>query len=195
MKDSLKELKPWQAFKTFAILFSFVVNFIFVIVLLLAVPLLLPIVKDAVSPLVQGLDQSFVEMNEASIIRTISVSDFIPIDFIVPLDTDSVVILTEDVTLQDYPITMNMSSLVMQGGGGYVNGTVTLVLPAGLPLPVALNLDVPVQNEVPVNLDVAIDIPLNETELNTPFTRLHHLFGPLVDQLDRIPDDLGGMVR
>jgi len=195
MKDMLKDLKPWQAFKTFAIIFSFIFNFVFLVVLLLALPLLLPIVHDVVNPLVGGLDQSFVEMNEASIIRTINVSDTIPIDFIVPLVTNSVVTLTQDVILQDYPMTMNMSSLVMQGGGGYVNGTVTLVLPAGLLLPIALNLDVPVQNTVPVDLEVGIDIPLNETELTIPFTRLHHLFGPLLDQLDQIPDDLGGLVK
>ena len=184
MKDFLLKLKPWQAFKTFAIIFSFTVNFVLLIVLLATLPQILPLVNGAVKPLVSGLDQSFVEMNEASIKRTIEVSDTVPIDFNLPLYTDSIVTLTQDVTLGDYPITM-----ILPGGGGYINGNVTLVLPAGLPLPVSLGLDVPVQSRIPVNLNVEVDIPLDETELSVPFTRLHHLFGPLVDQLDQIPED------
>jgi len=184
MKDFWWQQKPWQAFKNFALLFSFVINLILLVVLLLALPRILPLVNEVAKPIVGGLNQSFVEMNSASITRTIVVSDIIPIDFNLPLRTHTAVTLTENVVLGDYPITM-----VLPGGGGQINGNVTLVLPAGLPLPVALNLNVPVRNQIPVKLNVAVNIPLNETELGAPFTRLQNLFGPLVEQLDKVPAD------
>jgi hypothetical protein len=184
MDEFLKRFKPWQAFKNLAVIFSFVVNLVVVIALLLILPLIKPLVTEMVKPLVGGLNASFVEMNRASIRRTISVQDTIPIEFTVPLDTTSTVILSQDVVLNDHPI-----SMVLPGGGGYINGNVTLVLPAGLELPVALALDVPVKEDIPVDLEVAVEIPLRETELRTPFTRLEGLFGPLVDQLDRFFPD------
>jgi hypothetical protein len=184
MNDFLKRFKPWQAFKNVAVIFSFVANLGLIIALLLLLPLIKPLIDGTVKPLVGGLNQSFVEMNQASIRRTISVHDTIPIEFTVPLDTDSTVVLSKDVVLGDHPI-----SMVLPGGGGYINGNVTLVLPAGLELPVALALDVPVKEDIPVDLEVAVEIPLRETELSTPFARLEGLFGPLVDQLNRyFPD-------
>ena len=55
------EGKPWEAFKSFAIIFSFVLNFILVIVLLLIAPLIFPVIlNNAVEPIVSGLNDSFV---------------------------------------------------------------------------------------------------------------------------------------
>jgi hypothetical protein len=180
MDDFVKRLKFWQAFKNVAILFSFILNLGLVVAVLLILPQIKPLITGTVKPLVGGLHGSFVEMNQASIKRTISVQDSIPIEFTVPLDTTSTVILSEDVVLGDHPITM-----VLPGGGGYINGNVTLVLPAGLELPVAMALGVPVKEDIPLDLQVAVEIPLRETELSGPFSRLEGLFGPLVDQMDR----------
>jgi hypothetical protein len=180
MNDFLKRMKPWQAFKNVAVVFSFVVNFVLVIALVLILPLIKPLVSGTIRPLVTGLNESFVEMNAASIKRTISVQDTVPIEFTVPLDTTSTVVLSEDVVLGDHPITM-----VLPGGGGYINGNVTLVLPAGLELPVVLALDVPVKEDIPFDLNVSVDIPLRETELSAPLARLEGLLGPLAEQLDR----------
>ncbi len=190
MNEFIRKRKPWQAFKNFALIFSFTVNLILVIVLVLVLWQVLPLVNGLVKPLVGGLNQSFVEMNDASIKRTIEVSEEIPIDFMLPLYTPTVVTLTKDVTLGDYPITM-----ILPGGGGQINGNVTLVLPQGLELPIQLGLDVPVQSQVPVNLQVSVDIPLDETELNAPFTRLENLFGPLVEQLDKVPETSSALVQ
>jgi hypothetical protein len=180
MDDLPKRYKPWQAFTNLAVIFSFVVNLVLIIALLLILPLIKPLMTGTVKPLVGGLHASFVEMNQASIRRIVSVQDMIPIEFTVPLDTTSTVILSKDVVLGDHPITM-----VLPGGGGYINGNVTMVLPAGLELPVALTLDVPVKEDIPLNIEVSVEIPLRETELSGPFARLEGLFGPWVDQLER----------
>lgn len=173
--------KPWQAFKTFAILFSFVVNFILIIVLLLVAPLILPIVGEIAVPIVGGLNQSFVDMGEARILRTIVVDDSIPISFELPVSTETTVELTEPVPLT-VPATM-----VLPGGGGVINGTVSLDIPAGTSLPIALDMLVPVENSIPVQLDVAVDIPLNETELGQPFGDLQAIFTPLDALLSNLP--------
>lgn len=183
MRKFLWDGKPWQAFKTFAIIFSFVMNLVLLLVLLIAAPLLLPIVNQIVAPLVGGLNQSFVDMSSATISRTIQVEDKMPINFTLPLNTETSVTLTDDVPLQNVPTTFNLP-----GGGGTINGSVSLTLPRGVSLPVQLDLDVPVDQEIDVALAVDVDIPLQETELGTPFTRLEALFGPLDNLVRGLPD-------
>jgi hypothetical protein len=182
MKSWLWSGKPWQAFKTFAILFSFTINFVLIIVLLLVAPLILPIVGQIAVPIVGGLNQSFVDMGDARIVRVINVNDTIPISFDLPLSTETNVRITQAVPLS-VPATM-----VLPAGGGVINGTVSLSLPAGTTLPVALDLLVPVDQEIPVQLDVEVDIPLDETELGQPFGDLQAIFTPLDDLLTDLPN-------
>lgn len=174
MNKFLWDGKPWQAFKTFAIIFSFIMNFVLLLVLLIAAPLLLPIVNQVVTPLVGGLNQSFEDMSTATISRTIEVQDTIPINFTLPLNTQTSVTLTDDVQLSGVPTTF-----ILPGGGGVINGSVSLTLPRGVALPVQLDLDVPVDQEIDVALAVGVQIPLQETELGAPFNQLKALFSPL----------------
>jgi len=174
--------KPWQAFKTFAILFSFTMNVILLIILLVAAPLILPIVNSVARPIVGGLNESFVDMSSATISRTIEVNDTIPINFTLPLNTTTNVVIIDNVPLQGVP-----AQFILPAGGGSINGQVYLDLPAGLQLPVQLNLEVPVDQQIPVALAVDVQIPLSETELGGPFQRLRGLFEPLDEMLDRLP--------
>ncbi len=175
------QARPWQAFKNFAILFSFVVNVVLLLVLLLALPLLIPIVHTIARPLVSGLTQSFVQMGDASIVRTIHVDDSIPVVFSLPLQQDTSVTLTDDV-----PLTVP-ATFMLPGGGGTINGTVVIQLPAQTSLPVALDITVPVSTTIPVQLDVGVDIPMQETELAGPFNALRGLFEPLDRLLRGLP--------
>lgn len=183
MNKHLWDGKPWQAFKTFAIIFSFVMNLVLLLVLFAAAPLILPIVNDVVNPIVGGLNDSFVDMNEATIRRTIPVSDTIPVVMTVPLQTDTNVRVVEAVPLENVPAQFRLPN-----GGGMINGTVSLNLPEGLVLPVALDLQVPISETLPVQMDVEAVIPLNETELGSPFSQLQGIFSPLNDLLERLPN-------
>lgn len=174
--------KPWQAFKTVAIIFSFAVNLVVLIVLLAILPLILPIVDSIAKPLVGGLNDSFVDMSEATISRTIEVKDTLDIAFTLPLETETVVRVTQPVPLVSIP-----ARFVLPGGGGFINGAVTLDLPANLELPVFLSLEVPVEQTIPVELSVSVDIPLSETELGKPFNTLVGLFTPLDQAIDSLP--------
>jgi hypothetical protein len=175
--------KPWQAFKTFAIIFSFALNVVVLILLLAILPLVLPLVDSVVKPLVGGLNDSFVDMSEATISRTIEVNDEMDIAFTLPLSAETSVRVTQAVPLTNIPATF-----VLPGGGGQINGLVSLNLPQNLELPVALNLEVPVDQTIPVNLAVSVDIPLNETELGQPFNTLVSLFSPLDRLIKNLPD-------
>lgn len=181
MRSALWQNKPWQAFKSFAIIFSFVVNLVLIIVLLLIAPIILPIVGQIVNPLVGGLTDSFVEMGAASIKQTIVVDDQIPIQFTLPLEQQTNVVLAAPV-----PLSVG-AQVLLPNGGGIINGTVDLQLPEGLVLPVFLSLNVPVSQTVPVLLNVDVDIPLSQTELGVPFTRLEGLFTPLDGLLSGLP--------
>jgi hypothetical protein len=174
--------KPWQAFKTFAIFFSFIMNLVFLVVLLVAAPLIIPIVAEIASPIVGGLNSSFVDMNAASIERTIQVDDNLEIAFTLPVETNTDVVVVQEVPLEGVP-----AQFVLPGGGGAINGRVYLSLPEGLTLPVRLDLDVPVNQTIPVQLAVAVDIPLSDTELGAPFARLQSLFQPLDALLRGLP--------
>ena len=180
--DRLKKMKPWQAFKTFAILFSFAVNLVLLIVLFLAAPLIIPIVSEIANPIVGGLNDSFVDMSTATISRKIEVNDEMGIAFTLPLETTTNVLIVENVPLEGIP-----AQFVLPDGGGEINGRVFLSLPEGLELPVYLSLDVPVDQTIPVALSVDVDIPLSETELGGPFNKLRALFEPLAKLLGGLP--------
>ncbi len=184
--------KPWDAFKTFAILFSFTLNLTLLIVLLAVAGLIIPIVNDVVEPIVGGLNDSFVQMSEATIEQEIAIDTTMPISFVLPLEQSTTVVLTEDVPLS-VP-----ANFVLPGGGGEINGQVTIVMPAGMQLPVAMKMEVPVDQTIPVQMTVPVEIPLAETELGGPFFKLRALFGPLNDLLVNLPssnEEVGERVK
>jgi len=183
MKSWFENGKPWQAFKNFAIIFSFVMNFIMLLVLLVAAPLILPGINAIAGPLVGGLSDSFVDMSNATISQTIPLDTEMPIGFSLPLSTTTNVIITQEVPLQEVPAEF----IITGGGDGFISGQVYLSLPEGLALPVALDLTVPVSETVPVVMDVPVEIPLNETDLGTPFNTLKRLFTPLDTLIQKLP--------
>jgi hypothetical protein len=195
----------WQgklpnAFWRAAVLFSFMVNLVLVLVVAVLALMVFQIKDGVVQPLVGGLHTSFNQMDAAHIVTTILVSDTIqvndtiqvhdtlPVVFDLPLATNTQVTLTQDTPIHNTTV--------------YLNGLpvpTDIVLPAGTPLHIALNLtvpvsqtvpvvlDVPVQLTVPVRLTVPVDIPLDQTQLHTPFTNLANLVGPYNELLSEAP--------
>jgi len=178
----------WEAFKTVAILFSLLVNLALIAVLIFLATQIAPI-KDAIAePLIDGLHASFVGLDKATIDRIIPVRETIPVQFTLPLEQNTTVVLTAPVPLQAY------AQFNLPGGGGTINGMVSLQLPQGMSLPVALDLAVPVDTTLPVSLDVRAVIPLEETQLHDPLENLRRLLDPIVRGLDNLPDDSGALL-
>lgn len=139
--------------------------------------------KDLVqNQLIGGLYYSFYLMNEASIDTTIQVQDNIPIGFDLAINQTTVVVLTEDTFIEGARVTLST------GGLNIVQAPTDITLPAGTNLPVHLNLVVPVNTTVPISLNVPVHIPLDQTELNTPFLLLQEVVSPYYDCLSGLPD-------
>lgn len=183
-----------------AIIFSFIINLILVLVLVGAVVFIFPIRNAIAVPLIGGLYDNFILMNEATIradvpvndriqvVDTIIVSDTLPVVFDLPLETDTTVTLVESTPIQGATIFLNGQPL-----------PINIVLPQGTPLKIRLGLTVPVSQtvpvilnvpvnlDVPVKLNVGVNIPLKQTELNVPFTNLAEIVKPYNDLLNQTP--------
>lgn len=171
--------------KNFMIIFSFIVNLVLIIVLVVLGLLIFDIKNNIAQPLIGGLHSSFVGLDESTIDYTIPVRDRIPVVLNIPLETETVVVLTE-------PVPLTVSAVINLPGVGVLNNAqVNLQLPEGLELPVMLDLNVPVDEEIDVALDVRAVIPIAETQLHDPITNLRLLFEPLARGLHNLPSDFG----
>lgn len=175
-----------NAIKGFMILFSFIVNLVLIIVVVVLALTIFDIKNNIAAPLLNGLHSSFVGLDEATIDWTIPVRDTIPVVLNIPLQTDTVVTLTDPVPLA---VTANIT---LPGVGVLNNATVNLTLPEGLPLPVRLDLNVPVNEDLDIELDVRAVIPISQTQLHDPINNLRLNFEPLVRALGNLPNDFGG---
>jgi len=165
------------------VIYSFIVSIVLVVVLAVLLLLIFDIKRNIAQPLVGGLHSSFIGLNEATIDWTIPVRGEIPLDLNIPLQTQTIVTLSNDV-----PLTLNA---IINLNNTPLPAQVDLSLPAGTELNVFLDLIVPVQQTVPVSLDVRAVIPLQATQLHDVATNLRLLFEPLAVGLYNLPEDFG----
>lgn len=167
------------------VIFSFIVNIVLVIVVIGLLLFLFDIKNNIAQPLVTGLHSSFVGLDQATIDWTIPVRADIPVNLDIPLKTNTVVTLTEDVPL-------TVVAQIYASGLTVTNATVYLTLPTGTNLPVALDIPVEVRDQtLPVSLDVRAVIPLEQTQLHDVADNLRLLFEPLAVGLTNLPSDFG----
>lgn len=170
------------AFKNFAIIFSFIVNVILVLVLLISPFPTLVVVNGFVEPLLGDLDNAFAALGDTKIETNVDLQQPLDIQFDLPLEQDTNVVLTEPVPLQAN------ATFFLPGGGGSINGTVSLSLPEGMQLPVSLSLLVPVETTIPVTMDVPVEIQLDEAGMGPAIEQLRGVFEPLNEMLDLLPN-------
>jgi hypothetical protein len=176
----------WQgklapAFWTITGIISITVNIILIVALILIGQQLFALNAIVEDNLIGGLHSNFVAMDEATIVTTVNVEDTIPVQFDLPVKTNTTVILTE-------PTQIKNASVVIATGILDINAPADIVLPAGLELPISLDITVPVDKEVPVVLTVPVNIPLNQTELHEPFVGLREVVEPYKVLLGDLPD-------
>ncbi|HHS98333.1 MAG TPA: hypothetical protein ENK08_10680 [Chloroflexi bacterium] len=196
----------WRTFLDVATVFSFVFNVILLLVLLLSVPSLACLNDRALKPMLSELDAAFASLGEATIHAQVEVNQPMgirfdlplnqPLDlnFDLPISQQTVVVLTAPVPLTDVPARFNLP-----GGGGVINGTVSLSLPPGMQLPVRLDMVVPVQKTIPIQMTVPVsqtipvqmtipvEIQLGEAGLNPVVERLRSVFSPLRAATEEVP--------
>lgn len=167
-------------FWTATAIFSLVVNVILVIVVVVLLTQVFAIKSAIQTGLIDPLYENFVRMDEARIQTTVTVETSVPAKFDLPLSTDTTVILSQDTAISNANVDINTGSLTL-------NAPADIILPAGTNLPIHLTLSVPVDQQIPVSLTVPVDIPLNQTELHTPFVGLRDTVAPYRDLLNQIP--------
>ena len=204
-----------EKFQNFAITFSFIVNAVTIFLLLVgsvpAAQTAFTLKADTVEPLLNDLDAAFVELGESEIVTDIQIDEQVniafdlpldqplPIDFPLPIQQDTAVMLTQRVPLYNLPATF-----VLPGGGGQINGTVSLALPAGMYLPIRLDMSVPVTSTIPVRMTVPVDqqvpirmtvpvrINLGESGLQPAVDDLRRAIQPISATVQSLPDGIGG---
>jgi hypothetical protein len=207
-----EEKSRWERYKDRAIVFSFIVNAGTIVVLVLggfpAIQVGLFAKDQTVEPLLSDLDAAFVQLGESEIVTDIDIDEEVDIRFNLPLDQpldidfpltiqqNTIVVLTEPVPLVA-PATFNLP-----GGGGSINGTVSLSLPTGMRLPIRLDMTVPVQSTIPVRLNVPVDqkvpirmtvpvnIKLGESGLDPAVQALRKTFMPVGDIVYGLPNSM-----
>jgi len=172
-----------------AVALSVIFNVIFFIVIVLLVIFIFNLKTGIIQPLVNNLYGSFVGLDQAQILTTIKVQDTVPVKLTIPLQTQTTVTLTGDV-----PVHAN-ATFSLPGGGGTINGSVSIVLPTGLKLPVALDLTVPVNDKLPVSLNVPVNIRIQDTQLNDPIAQLQNTLKPYVRLLGNLPNSWADVPR
>ncbi len=176
----LEKIGP--AFWTITGLVSLTINIVLLIVLVAIGSQLFTLKQMVKDQLLGGLYQNFTLMDQASIRTTIPVETSVPAKFDLPLSTDTIVTLTDNVFIDNAYVSLDT-------GGLHISGAVTdITLPVGTKLPVHLDLTVPVDQQIPVKLNVAVDIPLKQTELHKPFVGLQNVISPYYSLIDQTPN-------
>lgn len=202
----------WNAFRDIAIIFSFAVNFVLVVVLLVvSIPALRAVFAlktGLVEPLLSDLDSAFVDLGQATIDTAVQIDEPIPIQFDLPLDQplpiDFQLPIEQDTTVVlNAPVPLYMPARFnLPGGGGSINGSVSLSLPAGMQLPIRLSMLVPVSQTIPVRMNVPVNqtipirmvvpvhIKLGEAGLDPVVQELRGAIQPTKLQIESLPDGL-----
>ncbi len=183
----------WQgrvapAFWTLGSGLSILLNIILLVALVVVSRELFTLKSLVQDQLLGGLYYNFILMDQATIESDIIVDDRIPVQFDLPVKTNTVVTLTENTPIR--AATVSLST----GGLNIINAPTDIILPAGTRLPIALDIVVPVDTTIPVRLVVPISIPLAETELHEPFVGLQEVVSPYYDLLAPLPNSWSGVL-
>ncbi len=162
----LKQAGAQPLFWYAAIGLSLIINVILVVALL-SMAGKINSLKTTVNGLLNGLYGNFIGMDNASISTTITVEAQVPVNFMLPIQQNTDVTLTENLAIPK-------AYVVINSGGLSINAPASITLPAGTNLPIALNIAVPIQFTVPLTLQVPVNIPLSQTGLHQPLTELQN---------------------
>lgn len=174
--------KIGPAFWTVSSIISIVFNLFLIAVVILLARQLFSLKQILSDQLIGGLYNNFVLMDQASIQTTIPIDTTVPAKFNLTLDKDTVVTLTKDTQIQNARVSLYT-------GGLTINSAPTnITLPAGTNLPVHLKMVIPVNQKIPVKLNVDVNIPLDQTELHTPFVGLQAVLKPYSTLLKQTPN-------
>jgi hypothetical protein len=169
--------KARYAYWDVAAALSLIVNAVLLALLVITVRQVQQLKQTISTGLLGGLYRNFVDMDQASITTTIHVNAQVPLNFTLPVQENTTVVLTQNVTIPSAYVVINSQTL-------NISAPARVTLPSGTNLPIALNLGIPVQVSVPISLQVPVNIPLASTGLHGPFTGLQRAIRPYYCMLE-----------
>lgn len=177
-----RPFKFLPAFWTITGAISLGVNLLLIVVIVALGAQVFKLKQVLSNQLINGLYDNFVLMDQADIRTSVQVSSTIPVQFDLPVKTNTTVVLTSDTVIHGARVNLSTGGLTIS------NAPADIVLPSGTSLPIALDITVPVNTTVPVQLTVPVDIPLKNTELHAPFVGLQNVVAPYQQLLSSPPD-------
>jgi hypothetical protein len=142
--------------------------------------------KTNMNGLLSGLYGNFNGMDTASITTTITVQTQVPMNFTLPIQQNTNIVLTDNLAIPK-------AYVVINSGGLSINAPASITLPAGTNLPVAMNVEVPVQVSIPLTLQIPVVIPLSQTGLHQPLIGLQETVRSYYCQIDKNAQDSQGI--
>lgn len=175
--------KLWDAFKNFAIVFSFILNLLTFCAMILLLDIVFckmpPLKEQVIEPKATRILTALDRLENAVITVDVPINETTPINFTLPVHARTTVTTTD-------PVPLNTgANFFLPGGGGSIRGTVNLVLPTGLQLPVELYIKVPVSQTIPIRMEVPVSIILRDTELGVAIHDLIEELKPFLEILIR----------
>ncbi len=134
--------------------------------------------KTNMNGLLSGLYGNFNGMDSASITTTITVDTQVPINFMLPIQQNTDIVLSESLTIPKAQFELN-------SGGLSINAPASITLPAGTNLPVSMNVAVPVQVTIPLTLQIPVNIPISQTGLHQSLTGLQDTVRSYYCEIDK----------
>ena len=172
----------WEAFKTIAIILSFIVNIVLIIIVVALVSQL-GAIKATLNGIVGQLDSGFVSLGSAVVRDTIHIDQQVPVQFDLAVDQSGTATILQ-------PVPLSMPATFSLGPFGTIYGTVSLSLHPGTMLPVQINMTVPVSNAIPVVFDQPVAIPLGERGLGPVIAEFRGVTVPLLETIQTLPDSV-----
>jgi len=162
----------WLALEKFALFFSFTMNLVLLVAMLLLLSQVSTLKSQLARPLLERVMDELDALENAAIETTVYIDQPVPIRFDLPIHQSLEVVTTAPV-----PLRAN-ARFTLPGGGGVINGTVNLSLPAGLHLPVTMAMTVPVSRTVTIRMQVPVSIRLGDTELRKNIQHFREMLAP-----------------
>ncbi len=114
-----------EAFWKGSAIFSLVINLVLVAVVILLALNLFGLKRNVVTPLIGGLHTGFVQMDEAHIRTTVTVTQEVPVTLDLPIEEETVVVLSEPTTVEGANVSIRTGALSI------AQAPSTVMLPAG----------------------------------------------------------------
>lgn len=172
--------KPGENFWRSLTVVSVVLNLILIFVLIALGNSLIGFASAFDSSIIDDVAKAMSFEEGATLSTTIRVQDQVPVTLEIPLNRNTVAILSEPARIEGASISIRSATLS-------IDAPASLTLPVGAELPVALDLSVTVDTVVPIDLTFPVEFPIAESEVGDSISAMQGLIEPYRSIISELP--------